>query len=138
LYYGEKMNLQSSRKLIDTFAFSSLTDIVLLLLIFFLLSSSFIIQPGIKVRLPKSDTADIHQEKSISITITKNNAYYLNDAQVSLTELPAKLQQLLSLNEDQIVIIKPDKEVSMEKFVEVMDIAKIVGADKFEIATERR
>ncbi len=132
------MKLQSSKKLLDTFSFSSLTDIVLLLLIFFLLSSSFIIQPGIKVRLPKSDTSDIHQEKSISISITKNNIYYLNDEQVSLSELPAKLQQLLSLNQDQIVIVKPDKDVSVERFVEIMDIAKIVGAEKFEIATERR
>ncbi|MFC1730241.1 ExbD/TolR family protein [candidate division KSB1 bacterium] len=132
------MKIQAERKLLDTFSYSSLTDIVLLLLIFFLLSSTFIMQPGIKVRLPKSDTSDVHQEKSISITITENNAYYLNDRQVSITELPALLQQLLSLNEDQIVIIKPDQEVTMDKFVEVMDIAKIVGAEKFEIATERR
>jgi len=132
------MNLKSERKLLDTFSFSSLTDIVLLLLIFFLLSSSFIIQPGIKVRLPKSDTSEIHQEKSITITITRDGLYYLNERQVSITELPAKLQQLLSMNQDQIIIIKPDKDVTVERFVEVMDIGKIVGAEKFEIATERR
>jgi len=131
------MNFQSNRKLLDTFSFPSLTDIVMLLLIFFLLSSSFIVQPGIKVRLPKSDSMDVHQEKSISITITKENMYFLNEQQVTLTELPAKLQQLISFDEDQIVIIKPDKDVTMEKFVEVMDIAKIVGVEKFEIATER-
>lgn len=132
------MKLQSNNKFLDTFSFSSLTDIVLLLLIFFLLSSSFIVQPGIKVKLPKSDSSDVHQEKSVSISITEDLRYYLNDQQVTITELPAKLQQLLSLDEGQIVIIKPDKEVSVDKFVEVMDIAKIVGADKFEIATERR
>lgn len=132
------MKFQTNQKHLDTFSFSSLTDIVLLLLIFFLLSSSFIVNPGIKVRLPKSDTTDVHHEKSITITITKNLAYYLNDQLVSISELPAKLQQVFSRNEDQIVIFRSDKEVTIEKFMEVMDIARIVGAEKFEIATERR
>jgi len=132
------MHIKTEQKLLDTFSFPSLTDIVLLLLIFFLLSSSFIIQPGIKVRLPKSDTSEIHREKSITVTISKDGLYYLNEEQVSIAELPAKMQQLISANPDQIVIIKPDKDVTMEKFVEVMDIGKMVGAEKFEIATERR
>ena len=61
------MKIRAENKVLDTFSFSSLTDIVLLLLIFFLLSSTFIIQPGIKVKLPVSDTAESTNEKSITI-----------------------------------------------------------------------
>lgn len=132
------MNIKSEQKLLSTFSLSSLTDIVMLLLIFFLLSSSFIIQPGIKVELPKSDTSEIHREKSITVTITKDGLYYLNEARVTITELPAKLQQLVSANADQIIIIKPDKDVIVDKLVEVWDIGKIVGIEKFAIATERK
>ncbi|MFC1477613.1 ExbD/TolR family protein [candidate division KSB1 bacterium] len=132
------MKIQSNLKYLDTFSFSSLTDIVLLLLIFFLLSSSFIVQPGIKVHLPKSETADVHQEKSISITITKDNAIYLNDQQVTIGEITGKLQQMLVLDEDQVILLKSDKDVTIEKIVEVWDLAKIAGADKFHIVTERR
>ena len=62
------MKIRAENKVLDTFSFSSLTDIVMLLLIFFLLSSSFIIQPGIKVKLPVSDTAESTNEKNITIT----------------------------------------------------------------------
>ncbi|MCH8285862.1 biopolymer transporter ExbD, partial [candidate division KSB1 bacterium] len=52
------MNLKMEQKLLDSFSLSSLTDIVMLLLIFFLLSSTFIIQPGIKVNLPEADSSE--------------------------------------------------------------------------------
>lgn len=46
------MKFQTSNKPIALFSFSSLTDIVMLLLIFFLLTSQFVIQTGVKVKLP--------------------------------------------------------------------------------------
>ena len=81
------MKFETESKLLSTFSFSSLTDIVLLLLIFFLLSSSFIIQPGIKVQLPRTDTAAVHSEKSIYVTVTRAGSIYLNDNLVPLGKL---------------------------------------------------
>ncbi len=131
------MKLQTQTKFLDTFSFSSLTDIVMLLLIFFLLSSSFIIQPGIKVQLPKSDTSETTTEKSVAITISKDGLIYLNDEEVSITELPAKWRQLMVLNPNQAVIIKADKDISLERAVEVLDIGIKVGAKSLNIATEK-
>ena len=76
------MKIRAENKVLDTFSFSSLTDIVLLLLIFFLLSSSFIIQPGIKVKLPVSDTAESTNEKSITITLTKKGLIYKSGSSI--------------------------------------------------------
>ena len=92
------MKIKSQNKVLDTFSFSSLTDIVLLLLIFFLLSSTFIIQPGIKVKLPVSDTAESTNEKSVTITLTKNGRIYLNQDQVTMNDLPARWNQLMAQN----------------------------------------
>jgi len=130
------MKLQTEQKLLDTFSFSSLTDIVLLLLIFFLLSSSFIIQPGIRVKLPKAEASEEVLEKSITVTIAKNKLYYLNDTQVSITELGARLNSLMKENPSEVVIIKADEEEPVSRLVEVMDICKKVGIDKISIATE--
>jgi len=47
----------------STFSFISLADVVLLLLVFFLLSSTFIVQPGIRVRLPKAVTREEESER---------------------------------------------------------------------------
>lgn len=131
------MKIKPQNKILDTFSFSSLTDIVLLLLIFFLLSSTFIIQPGIKVKLPVSDTAESTNEKSITVTLTKNGGIYLNQEKVSFNDLPAKWNQLMAINPDQAVIIRADKGVTIERTVAILDIGKRVGATNFNIATEK-
>jgi biopolymer transport protein ExbD len=51
------MKFSTQLKPLSVFSHSSLTDIVFLLLIFFLLSSSFVVQSGIKIQLPKSTAA---------------------------------------------------------------------------------
>ncbi len=130
------MNLKTENKLLTTFNLSSLTDIVLLLLIFFLLSSSFIVQPGIKLKLPESETTEVSSEKNITISITREGEYYLNEEKVVLSSLPALLQQKFVFGKEQIIIIKADKEVTLQTAVDIMDISKNVGFDKFSIATE--
>ncbi|MFZ0389585.1 MAG: biopolymer transporter ExbD [Calditrichia bacterium] len=130
------MKFETENKLLNTFSFSSLTDIVLLLLIFFLLSSSFIIQPGIKVVLPETETAAVHSEKSIYITITRSGSVYLNDSQISLGKLGAELRRFLVSGEKQVVVIRSDREVKLDMAVQVMDIAKAAGAERFLIATQ--
>lgn len=131
------MKIRAENKVLDTFSFSSLTDIVMLLLIFFLLSSTFIIQPGIKVKLPVSDTAESTDEKSITVTLTKKGLIYLNNNQVSITDLPAKWNQLMTINPQQAIIIRADKGVTIEQTVAILDIGKKVGATNFNIATEK-
>jgi biopolymer transport protein ExbD len=130
------MKFETENKFLSTFSFSSLTDIVLLLLIFFLLSSSFIIQPGIKIQLPRTQTAAAHSEKSIYITVTRNGSVYLNDNQVALGKLGAEMRRFLVSGEKQVVVIRADKEVKLDLAVQVMDICKAAGAEKFVIATQ--
>ena len=130
------MNLKIENKLLTTFSFSSLTDIVLLLLIFFLLSSTFIVQPGIKVRLPRSETTEVTSEKNVTISITRDGSYYLNEERVTLSTLPALLRQKFAFGTEQVVVIKADRDVTLQSAVDVMDIAKSVGFERFSIATE--
>ena len=130
------MNLKIENKLLTTFSFSSLTDIVLLLLIFFLLSSTFIVQPGIKVKLPRSETTEMTSEKNVIISITRDGSYYLNEERVTLSSLPALLQQKFAFGTEQVVVIKADRDVTLQSAVDVMDISKSVGFERFSIATE--
>jgi biopolymer transport protein ExbD len=130
------MKFDMESKYLSTFSFSSLTDIVLLLLIFFLLSSSFIIQPGIKVQLPKTETAAFHSEKSIYITITRAGSVYLNDKQVSLSMLGAELRRFIVSGEKQVIVLRADKEVKLDLAVKVMDMCKAAGAERFLIGTQ--
>ncbi|RJP17547.1 MAG: biopolymer transporter ExbD [Candidatus Abyssobacteria bacterium SURF_5] len=113
-----------------------LIDCVLQLLIFFMLTSSFVLQTGILVELPKARTPKLQEEQDIVITITRNNETYLNDQKVPLAQLPIALLEKVTKSNQKMVLIKPDKRVETGKLVEVMGIAKSVGVESLGIATE--
>ena len=128
--------MRTSKKPLLAFSAVSLTDIVLLLLIFFLLSSSFIVQPGIKIKLPKAVSGATTDDVQILISISKNQVIYLNQQQIDKNELGAKVRQLLANKSDKVVIIRADRSLDLQAAVEVIDIAKLAGAQKFMLATE--
>ncbi len=129
------MKIKAHIKPLTTFNTISLTDIIFLLLVFFLLSSTFVLQPGIKVQLPTTSTADISSEKSIVISVARDGTVYLNDNLVNKIELGAQLRQKVLDVGMPIIVLRLDKDLSIEGLVEVMDISKAAGADRFIIAT---
>ena len=118
------------------FSTISLTDIVLLLLIFFLLTSSFVVQPGIKVKLPKAASGQQDDSDKIFLTVTKSEQIYLNNKSINRRDLGTQLRQLLQEKEDKLVVIRADKDLSLEATIEIVDTAKLAGAERFMIATE--
>jgi len=129
------MDFEPERKPIVAFSAIGLTDIVLLLLIFFLLSSTFILQPGIKVELPEAQVVETVERQILTVTISISGGVYLNDEPVSLAELPARLQQELAGGVDKDIILRADEDIPFKRAVEIMDIAKRVGAGRFLVAT---
>lgn len=129
------MEFEPERKPIIAFSAIGLTDIVLLLLIFFLLSSTFILQPGIKVELPEAQVVETVERQTLTVTIPISGGVYLNDEPVSLAELPARLQQELAGDVDKDIILRADEDIPFKRAVEIMDIAKRVGAGRFLVAT---
>ncbi len=129
------MKIKAHMEALTTFNSISLTDIIFLLLVFFLLSSSFVLQPGVKVQLPTTTTTDISSEKSVVVSVTKEGAIYLNDNLVNKIELGAQLRQMLLDIGNPILVLRADKDVTIENLVEIMDISKTAGGEKFIIAT---
>lgn len=130
------MQFRTENKLLTVFSYSSLTDIVLLLLIFFLLSSSFVIQPGIKVQVPKAETGEMQTERNIVITLTERGLVFLNNQQISKAQLGQRLSALLGERKEKVVVVNADRTVSLQNTIDVIDIAKAVGATRFMIATQ--
>jgi len=113
-----------------------MADTVFLLLIFFMLSTSFVVQPGIQVKLPKAITSEIQLKKDLVLTITAENILFLNEQPITLEELGEALQAAFAQRKDRVLIIKADQEVKHGVVVYAMDIAKLNGADRLAIATE--
>lgn len=126
------MELEHGLKQIDI---APLIDIVFQLLIFFMLTSSFVIQPGIKVNLPKAVTSEIVKFENIEILISGENVTYLNGNVVTINELKAYLKQAAKRN--QTVLIKADKQASLGRVVEIWDLARDLGLTQINIATNQ-
>jgi len=131
------MKFEISNKPLAVFSYSSLTDIVLLLVIFFLLTSQFVIQTGVKVKLPGSQTNEQAEPTQLVVTITSENAIYVGSEQIGIDQLALKLNENLELNDQNNLVIRADKTVQIDVVIKVIDAAKSVGIGKFTIETEK-
>ncbi|RAU83340.1 ExbD/TolR family protein [Pontibacter arcticus] len=121
------MNLRSKNRINPEFNMSSMTDIIFLLLIFFMLTSNFVATTGMPVSLPTSKASDTIIQK-ISITITKDLEYYLNEQPIAFAEIEPQLTALLQGTEQGAVVLHVDKTVPVEHLVNVAGIAKSLNA----------
>jgi len=120
------MGLQSKNKIEPNFSMSSMTDIIFLLLIFFMLTSNFITPSGIAVNLPSSKTSTIVMQK-VSVTITKDLKFYVNEQPTTRGNIEAVLRNELTGKEG-TVVLHIDSEVPVEHLVYVAGIAKSLEA----------
>jgi biopolymer transport protein ExbD len=127
------MNLKTKNKIDATFSMSSMTDIIFLLLIFFMLTSTFITPSGLPVSLPTSKSSNIVIQK-VSVTISKDLEYYVNEKKVSLAQLEGHLRDSFSGKEG-VVVLHCDKSVPIDYVVQVASIATALEA-KVSIATK--
>ena len=116
------MGLRSRNKVSATFNMSSMTDIVFLLLIFFMLTSTLVSPNALKLLLPSSKAKTL-EKQTISISITKNIAFYINENEVSENTIEQELKLLLNNEQEPAIILHADKTVAIEHVVKIMDIA---------------
>lgn len=127
-----RMELEHGLKQIDI---APLIDIVFQLLIFFMLTSTFVMQPGIKVNLPKVVTSEVVKYENIEILVTSENVAYLNGRVATANELKSVLKS--AAGNKQAVLIKADKRASLGRVVDIWDMARDLGVIQINIATNQ-
>lgn len=116
------MAIRSKNKVTTNFNMSSMTDIVFLLLIFFIIASTLISPNSLDVELPKASHMS-PRPQTVSISITKDLLYHVNETLVSEQEIESKVLALMQGENNPGIILKADKSVPIENVVVVMDIA---------------
>ena len=114
----------------------SLIDVVFLMLIFFMITTSFVAQPGLKIKLPTAKTGPISTPDKIILTISKDESLYLDNTPTSTIELKKKLLEKIKKNPNSTMVVKADEKVYHGTVVWAMDIAKSVGINNLAIATQ--
>ncbi len=116
---------------------TSLIDIVFLLLIYFLLTTNFMVEEGIDVHPPEASASKTQTERELTIFVDAEGRIFLQKEEIPLHALFEKLKGIFAKNEDSLVVIKADRNVILNKAVQVMDIAKAAGAGRLSLATEK-
>lgn len=113
-----------------------LIDCMFLLLVFFIYSMlSMTIHRGIQVNLPASETGQIDRRSYISIGITQDERLFLNEQEISLSNLLDHLQTENKDHPDQPVFINADRAVRYQMIIHVLDKVRAAGLRKVSLET---
>jgi biopolymer transport protein ExbD len=107
----------------------ALNDILFILLMFFLIVSTLANPNVVKLSQPKSQ-GDTKAKQNVVVSIDANKQYYIGTTPVLFDSLQFALQPILAKEKTDVptVVINADKSVEIEAVVNLMKVAKVLGA----------
>jgi biopolymer transport protein ExbD len=133
---GSHFEDEEAGRMITDINVTPLVDIVLVLLIIFMVTTTYIVNPSIKVDLPKAATGSDQVKTTLGLTLTKDGALYLNGDKTDDGGLQRFISTELPKNPDLQAVIAADKVVPHGNVVHVIDLVKRAGVRKFAINVE--
>jgi biopolymer transport protein ExbD len=125
---------QQEGEIVSEINMTPLIDIMLVLLIIFMVSSSAAIESALDVQLPEAASAGAKPGEALNVTLTKEGLISVRGERIDAAALQAEIAKgLKELNSD-TVVFEGDGQSTLDRAVEIMDIAKSAGAKNFSIA----
>jgi biopolymer transport protein ExbD len=114
-----------------------LIDIMLVLLIIFMVTSSVSLDSGLDIDLPDSiSKTKGKKENAILVSLNNKGEIFVQGQLTDEASLKEVIKKTLTLEKTKMVVFEGDKSANLGRTIEIMDIAKAAGADKFAIAAE--
>jgi biopolymer transport protein TolR len=113
-----------------------LVDVVLVLLIIFMVTTPLLTR-GLDVELPRAGTGDVKEAPAVTLVLTRDGRLLLDEREVTLSDLPARLRALGGPDGLDVVYFRGDRGVAYGAVVEVMDAMKAAGVRQLGMITER-
>ncbi|MFH1618810.1 MAG: biopolymer transporter ExbD [bacterium] len=115
-----------------------LVDVCLVLVIIFMVAAPLLMQPSLSVELPKAFTEEGKGKDNITITITRDGRWALNEKEMNPAALEQNLSEKVAESRDRYVIVRADRETPHLYTLKALHMAKRAGARDFAIATEQK
>jgi biopolymer transport protein ExbD len=116
------MNLRKKDKFRPEVSSSSMNDIMFFLMLFFLITSTLISPSIIKLTLPNSKFHQTIRKTEISISITKDLKYYINNELIPFSALENELNKRVKDVNTVTVVIRCDSKIPVQELVNVLQI----------------
>jgi len=135
-YVGKVERRSRSIEVIDMIP---MIDMVFLLLIFFALTNTFEIQRFLELNIPKGSSGiELKKTERLTLSISKENQIILENEPIELSELEAKLKEVIQADTEVTLVIKGDENVPHGRIVELMDAANGAGVKKILITVSKK
>ena len=117
-----------------------LIDVVFLLLIFFLITSNYVQErrPNIPIEVPSATTGEKRADlMNVIVHISRTGDLFLDRKPLeSIEELGEALRSVKSRAPNTLVLIRCDAQAPFGSSVQVMDLARRLGLERFGIVTQ--
>jgi biopolymer transport protein ExbD len=114
-----------------------LLDLAFVLLIIFIITTP-LIENSVNLVIPSSGAANtpVNPSEVQTISIDRNATIQLNNEQIDSEALVIRLSELKRANGDVAVVIRPDRDLPVQRLVSVMDALQRADISKVGIATK--
>ena len=131
------MKIRRNRHFKPEVSTSSLNDIMFFLLLFFLIVSTLANPNVIKVLLPTANTSQKINKQQITLTVTPEKKYFINQKEVLFNDLEQTLRQQTKGIENPTLILRVAKSLNVQDLVDVLEIGVKLNL-KVSMATDKK
>ena len=112
-----------------------LVDVMLVLLIVFMVAAP-LMTVGVPVELPKTEAAAMNtQTEPLTISVQADRKVFLQETEIPLADLPAKLKALAKNGNQEQLYVRADTKVEYGAVMEVMGLLNSAGYKKIGLVT---
>jgi len=133
------MRRYSQRQSLSTLSEINVTpllDLAFVLLIIFMITTP-LLESSMNLVIPSSSAKNppINRSQVQTVSIDRTDTIRFNNQAVDLAMLTTRLTELKAANPDVAIVIRPDRELPVQKLIGLMDAVQRAGITKVGIAT---
>ncbi len=131
--YSQRQNLSTLSEINIT----PLLDLAFVLLIIFMITTP-LLENSVNLIIPSSSAANapVKAGQVQTISIDRREAIRINDKPVTSADLIARLTELKRVNPEIAIVIRPDRDLPVQKLISLMDALQRAQISKVGIATK--
>jgi biopolymer transport protein ExbD len=131
--YSQRHNLSTLSEINIT----PLLDLAFVLLIIFMITAP-LLENSVNLVIPSSGAANapVNTAPVQTISIDRQEAIKINDKTVTASDLVARLAELKRANPEVAIVIRPDRDLPVQKLIALMDALQRAQISKVGIATK--